>query len=210
MRLDPAVARCKFDREVERIKAQASLLQGWGCIVVRVEYPHVDAIFLPRAPLRILVPALVPQQANGVVHGTQVQLLRIDLPMFAGQPFGVRVDLSDFDQRAPGVTFHNARTWELLPYEMLPRGHSVDEHGQPKLVVLNGHPTTKRPFLCMRGIREYHEHPQHSGDEWALYRDQGGLFATLMVVQRSCVEGAHPMLALQPSVPHQVAWQAVA
>ena len=28
------------------------------------------------------------------------------------------------------------------------------------------HPTTQRPFICMRGAREYHTHPSHVDDPW--------------------------------------------
>jgi hypothetical protein len=28
------------------------------------------------------------------------------------------------------------------------------------------HPATHRPFVCMRGAREYHTHPSHVGDPW--------------------------------------------
>lgn len=29
------------------------------------------------------------------------------------------------------------------------------------------------PFLCMPGIREYHDNPAHSGDSWLLHRRSG-------------------------------------
>jgi hypothetical protein len=29
------------------------------------------------------------------------------------------------------------------------------------------------PFVCLPGIREYHEHPGHSGDSWLLHRGRG-------------------------------------
>ena len=29
------------------------------------------------------------------------------------------------------------------------------------------------PFLCMAGVREYHENPAHSGDHWELHRTSG-------------------------------------
>lgn len=28
------------------------------------------------------------------------------------------------------------------------------------------HPQTGRPFICMRGAREYHQHPSHATDLW--------------------------------------------
>jgi len=29
------------------------------------------------------------------------------------------------------------------------------------------------PFLCVAGVREYHDHPGHSGDAWELHRKSG-------------------------------------
>ena len=42
------------------------------------------------------------------------------------------------------------------------------------------HPDTGRPFFCVPGIRQYHDHPQHSGDSWLLQRHtQEGSLATI-------------------------------
>jgi Predicted metal binding domain len=32
---------------------------------------------------------------------------------------------------------------------------------------LSPHPQTGKPFICMRGSREYHTHPSHTADAWA-------------------------------------------
>jgi hypothetical protein len=41
----------------------------------------------------------------------------------------------------------------------------------PSGIFNNGaHPVTGRPFICMRGIREYHVHPSHTGDAWENYK----------------------------------------
>lgn len=29
------------------------------------------------------------------------------------------------------------------------------------------------PFICLPGVREYHEHPGHTGDSWFLHRLSG-------------------------------------
>ncbi|WP_241359668.1 putative metal-binding protein, partial [Escherichia coli] len=29
------------------------------------------------------------------------------------------------------------------------------------------------PFLCLPGVREYHDHPAHTGDSWLLHRRSG-------------------------------------
>ncbi len=39
------------------------------------------------------------------------------------------------------------------------------------------------PFLCLPGVREYHEHPAHSGDAWELHRAAGaGRFVRLLEI----------------------------
>lgn len=46
------------------------------------------------------------------------------------------------------------------------------------------------PFLCIAGVREYHEHPAHSGDLWELHRESGAgrLARVLEVIHKYGVE----------------------
>jgi hypothetical protein len=37
------------------------------------------------------------------------------------------------------------------------------------------HERTHRPFICMRGSREYHTHSGHVSDRWDNYRGQSGM-----------------------------------
>lgn len=52
------------------------------------------------------------------------------------------------------------------------------------------------PFLCLAGVREYHEHPAHSGDVWELHRTEGAgrLVRLLEIVSKYGVE---PIVSLQ-------------
>lgn len=36
----------------------------------------------------------------------------------------------------------------------------------------SSHPQTGRPFICMRGSREYHQHPSHTTDLWDNIKNQ--------------------------------------
>jgi hypothetical protein len=45
------------------------------------------------------------------------------------------------------------------------------------------HPNTGRPFVCMRGAREYHTHFSHVGDLWDNYRGKSGLDLPGIVLQ---------------------------
>jgi hypothetical protein len=73
--------------------------------------------------------------------------------------------------------------------EMPPAVSLLDRDGKHLTViprdpvgVFNGgpHPNTGRPFICMRGSREYHTHPSHVNDAWGQLRgksayDLGGI-----------------------------------
>lgn len=209
MRVDPAVAHLKFEQEVESLSRNEATLRSWGVFVIRVAEPSVDVMFVPRRPLVLSLPTRPPP---GVVvpAGPAVWMAGIEIPLLAGRAFGVRFGLDDYDQRAPSVGFCDPWTWEPIPYEVLLRA-SVIGPGGPMNVILGGHPSTGKPFLCIRGVREYHEHPQHSGDDWALYRASTGLFTLVQRVWQICVRDVMPNLAVQPhpnKVNIQVNWQA--
>lgn len=38
---------------------------------------------------------------------------------------------------------------------------------------MQAHESDAIPFLCVAGVREYHDHPAHSGDPWELHRTTG-------------------------------------
>jgi Predicted metal binding domain len=82
----------------------------------------------------------------------------------------VRIDYTNYDLWAPSVTFVDPRTRE--PARPAVRAPYPEADG-PRDSLIDGHPITGRPFLCLPGIREYHEHPQHSGDDWLLHRASG-------------------------------------
>ena len=88
---------------------------------------------------------------------------QMDYPTFevafhapGGSRLRLRLDCGEWNEQPPAV---------LL----------LDSDGRPLTVVpssstgiFNGsaHPTTGRPFVCMRGVREYHTHPSHLNDSW--------------------------------------------
>ena len=85
-------------------------------------------------------------------------------------PTTVRFDFTDFDLEPPSVRFIDPRTGE----DRMPASRALTPTPEgPRDLVLNDHPVFARPFLCVPGTREYHEHPQHSGDLWLLHRGSG-------------------------------------
>jgi Predicted metal binding domain len=203
MRLDPRVGREKYDRELARLSEQRRTLETRGIFLLGSStYPVVELFFAPRHPLRVAVPAL--QTGSGVVL-PQNTFMIAEVPGLAARSFKARFDLTDFDLRAPSVDFRDPWTDEILAYETMFRALEFEKDRKAHVVILPDHPHTHKPFLCLRGIREYHEHPQHSGDDWLLYRGSMNLFSIVMSLWRVSVDLIHAHLAVQPN-NLQVQW----
>lgn len=50
-------------------------------------------------------------------------------------------------------------------------GQLVPHEGWPAGMSLGLHPVLERPFACIQGTYEYHCHPSHLSDHWAIYRN---------------------------------------
>lgn len=142
--VEPSVSRRKFEREVAKYRDQRAHFEERGVWLIEAEYPQIFFVFgSPR-----LSPA----------------------PIL----FGALLDFSNFDLWPPSVRLVNPFTREsyrwkqLLPAQRLP--HVVN--GQLQTLLQGGQPDDI-PFLCLPGVREYHEHPAHTGDSWLLYRAAG-------------------------------------
>jgi hypothetical protein len=151
---DPKVTQTKFEREIQTF---VNLEEEWrkkGVFLVSNKFPVVEFIFVTAK----LKPSSVA--------------------------FSVRVDFSNFDIEPPSVKFIDPFTgialtrkdvpvnfWQFkYPPQInnqLPLNMQVQQQdllqGGPEMI----------PFLCIRGVREYHEHPYHTGDSWLLYRNTG-------------------------------------
>jgi len=143
------------------------------------------------------VPGPVPENVVVPVGATALRVAEI--PSLAARAFKARFDLTDYDLRAPSLEFRDPWTDALLTYATMLRAVEYEHQRQAHLVLLDDHPVTHKPFLCLRGVREYHEHPQHSGDSWLLYRAETSLFAIIMSLWRVCVDLTRPTLIFQPA-----------
>jgi hypothetical protein len=122
-----------------------------------------------------------------------------EIPSLAARAFKARFDLTDYDLRAPSLEFRDPWTDAPLVYGTMFRALEYERERQAHLVLLDDHPVTHKPFLCLRGVREYHEHPQHSGDSWLLYRSEMSLFSIIMALWRVSIDLTRPMLVPQPA-----------
>src|SRR4051812_40860009 len=117
MRLDPRVAREKYDRELARLSEQRHTLERRGGFLLGSSgYPAIDLFFAPRHPLRVALPA--SQTGSGLVLPQNTFMLA-EVPGLAARSFKARFDLSDFDLRAPSVDFRDPWTDELLGYDTM-------------------------------------------------------------------------------------------
>ena len=94
---------------------------------------------------------------------------------------GVRLQRNDLKVRLwlPGLVDGTVILLDGAGYDAEPMSLSVvDTGGQPVAAnqwpgaLCHGeHPVLRRPFACLRGLREYHAHPSHVGDNWDNYRN---------------------------------------
>lgn len=92
-------------------------------------------------------------------------------------PVTVELNFENYNLVAPSVKFLHPVTFKPVALQALRK----TPDGEPRNFLIPVHPTTNEPFLCLPGVREYHNHPQHSGDSWDLHRytGEGSLFFLL-------------------------------
>jgi Predicted metal binding domain len=159
--VDPVVSRTKFEREVAEYRSLEAEYRRRGWLLLGAEYPE------------ILVALCAPQLTPPAVVT------------------GVLFDYSNYDVRAPSVRLANPFTGEAYKTKGLPTilKRSVEGGAPPipglvippgaKAMLVTQQPLMQSygpeeiPFLCLAGVREYHDHPGHSGDAWELHRKSG-------------------------------------
>ena len=151
---DPAVSRRKFNREIREFRSQAAEYRRRGWYLTHARFPEALVILATAKtqPITILC--------------------------------GVSFDYSNYDAVPPSVRLVHPLTSEpykysTLPTKLLRRLAETNSPGvapgevklQPLMQAHQG--TDEIPFLCIAGVREYHDHPAHSGDHWELHRTSG-------------------------------------
>ena len=99
-----------------------------------------------------------------IVHERSFPVL--DATINHRRPLRLRIQANDWDEQPPSIALlrPDGSPWPVT--DPLPPGS-----------VFNGsaHPSTGRPFICMRGVREFHTHPSHLNERWDNYRGQDGM-----------------------------------
>lgn len=149
---DPKVTKIKFEQELLEFKELENEYRKKGVICFKITPLSINLIFA--------IPHIKPQPIA----------------------FAVSINYSNWDVEPPSIKFIDPFTEKALsreeilidfyqvkdnnPIGMLPNGKLAI----PNLLQGENEIT---PFICMPGVKEYHNHAAHSGDSWMLYRKKG-------------------------------------
>ena len=103
----------------------------------------------------------------------------VELPNVGSRTIGLMFDLSDYDQAPPSLTICDPVSWRTLSFPEIPPAEQLQLNGPTLSLCVEKHHRLDRPFICLRGLREYHEHDQHSDDDWVRYRGELGIVSIL-------------------------------
>lgn len=91
-------------------------------------------------------------------------VLDVGIQSSRGASIRIRMHCDSFNELPPSIELLSMDGKFLANVERDPAG------------VFNSspHPITGRPFICMRGVREYHQHSSHTADLWDNIKGQPG------------------------------------
>lgn len=95
------------------------------------------------------------------VFAKEYPLLDIGFTSPQGRQLRLRADCEDWNEQPPSIELLD---WAGKPLTTLP---------QTTTGIFNdsAHPITGKRFICMRGVREYHNHFSHTSDLWIALKD---------------------------------------
>ena len=200
---DPAVSRRKFDREIAEFRSQADEYGRRGWFLAEGEFPHA-----------LVILATAKTQPISILCGVW-----FDYSNYDAAPPSVRLvhpltrepyKWSEVPTRLPRMPAPPGVAQALPPgvAQALPPGGAqalaqgvakalAQGAAQAQLVVpiplMQAYGDDDIPFLCLAGVREYHEHPAHSGDHWLSHRTSGAgrLVRLLEVISKYGLETIH-------------------
>jgi hypothetical protein len=192
----PEVAKIKFDREVANLSREGDRYRKRGAFLLAADYPTVLVGFA--APKLKPTPLLFAMLADYTDFDLQPPSIRFVDP-FTSEPLKASEMPTKMVRATPrpgglGVASPAENGAQLspednpgAPFAAMPGIMVVEHHA-----LLQDYGPDSIPFLCLAGVREYHEHPGHSGDPWELHRvtGAGSLVRLVEVVLTYAVEPA--------------------
>ena len=171
--VDPTVSRAKFDRELTEYQLLEADYRARGWFLVKAYWP-------------VIVVVLASKKTSPPTIVTAVQF-----------------DYTNYDSEPPSVRLVDPFSGRCLLNKELPirfpraiPGQEVALPGGPKVRLnevqdlMQAHSPEDLPFLCISGVKEYHDHPGHSGDPWEIHRvaGEGRLVRLLQVISKYSLE----------------------
>ena len=154
--VDPGVSRAKFDREIAEFLALEADYRARGWFLVKAQWPLATVVLASkRTSPPVIVTAIQFDYTNYDVEPPSVRFV----DPFSGRPLLNKELPIRLLRRIPG------------PETVLPDGNKLQVNTAQDL--MQAHSPEEVPFLCIPGVREYHDHPGHSGDPWELHRSTG-------------------------------------
>jgi hypothetical protein len=152
--VDPEVTRLKFEREIQNFRVNEGHFREKGIVCLSVGENVIELLY-------------------GVPHVVPIPIA-----------FSVQINYTNWDIEPPSVRFIDPFSRTFLQREeikvgmfQVPDKNTVSvQNGQLLGVVDLLQPAggiNEFAFVCIPGVREYHQHPAHSGDLWMLHRTKG-------------------------------------
>jgi Predicted metal binding domain len=158
--VDPQVSRRKFERELTNFRRIEDYYLSRGIWLLKAEFPQFFFV--------LATPNANPKMV----------------------PYGILVDFTDYDEHPLSVRFVDPFTRKVLSLKEIPGnlyGNRVTHFPRSRQIIspVDGGMRTEIvpllqafgengvPFICLPGVREYHDNPGHSGDSWFLHRRTG-------------------------------------
>jgi len=187
--VEPEVSRAKFDREVAAYRNLEATYRKRGWLLLDAEFPEVFVVFAATK----LRPA----------------------PIVAA----VVVDFTDYDLQPPSVRFVDPFTREKLlastvQFQMLRRppmpgippeamAELMQQGGLKLSSMIQANRPDDYPFVCLPGVREYHDNPAHTGDSWLLHRGSGE-GSLVFILEKIWMYGVDPLSTYNLQIQAQV------
>ena len=120
------------------------------------------------------------ESRSWIVFAKDYPTLEVGFSANDGARLRVRLLCDEWNDRPPSVEL---RDWQGSPLTSIERDPASVFNNSP-------HPATRKPFICMKGVREYHTHPSHINDPWDAIKagnrfNLGGILTQIWHVWRS-------------------------
>lgn len=121
-----------------------------------------------------LTPRLA-QSRSWKFHRINFPIIDCEFKSDGGTSMRIRMECDDWNSEPPSIHLLSSSGLHLGPSEIPRRKTNVFHQGP--------HNITKKPFICMRGSKEYHTHPSHISDSWDLVRGKDGYSLSEILTQ---------------------------